>query len=142
MAYDVIALENPGGRHGLGLRGVLPVPASLEDFAGLVRRALKANHVRMVGKPRRRVRRIAVIGGGAGELAAGMPADIDVLVTGDVKYHDACAARERGLSLIDAGHAPTERLIAPVITAYLRKVFPGLPVKSYVEPDCFHAVTE
>ena len=33
-----------------------------------------------------------------------------------------------GLSLIDAGHFPTENVICPVVTAYLRERFPDLEV--------------
>ncbi len=34
---------------------------------------------------------------------------LDVLVTGDVKHHEARAALDGGLAIIDAGHAATER---------------------------------
>ena len=36
----------------------------------------------------------------------------DVLVTGDLKYHEARQAEEGRLGIIDAGHFATERLMA------------------------------
>lgn len=142
VAYDVIPLQNRDVRYGLGLCGTLPVAQSLADFAGLVRRALKTNHVRMVGLPRRRVRRVGVVAGGGGGYAPEAPEGIDVFVTGDVKYDHAREAAARGLAVIDAGHGPSERIIVPVMASYLRKTFNKLSVKSYVEPNYFRAVTE
>jgi len=40
--------------------------------------------------------------------------DADVVVTGDVNHHQARAAAERGVAVIDPGHAATER---PGVTA-------------------------
>ena len=89
VAYDVIPLENAAGRYGLGVRGSLSAALSLGDFAGLVRRALKANHVRVVGNRRRRVRTVGVLGGDGGGALDRISPDLDVVVTGDVTYHDA-----------------------------------------------------
>jgi putative NIF3 family GTP cyclohydrolase 1 type 2 len=42
-----------------------------------------------------------------------------VLVTGDVKYHEARLAEDLGLALLDAGHFATERLAADELAARL-----------------------
>jgi putative NIF3 family GTP cyclohydrolase 1 type 2 len=42
-------------------------------------------------------------------------AGADVLVTGDVRYHDARDAEELGIALIDAGHFPTEIIMAAAV---------------------------
>ena len=65
---------------------------------------------------------------------------IDVYVTGDLKYHEADAAQERGLALIDAGHDGTERNIATAIARHLRKAVPGLVTKAFIEPEIFQPV--
>lgn len=139
-AFDIVTLENQDPRFGLGAHGVLEKPQSLRDFAESVRRALKLSHVRFVGDPKSKVQRVAVCGGaGGGEIAA-LPRDIDVYVTGDLKYHEADFARERGLALIDAGHDGTERNIARAIAKYLRKQVPGLETRALVEPEIFTPV--
>lgn len=139
-AYDIVPLENRDKRFGLGARGTLGRPMALRDFAESVRADLKLGHVRMVGDPRRKVQHIAVCGGaGGGEIPA-IPRDIDVFVTGDLKYHEADAAQERGLALIDAGHDGTERNIATAIARYLKKEIPGLETKAFIEPEIFQPV--
>lgn len=137
VAYDLIPLENKDPAVCLGVRGELPKPLSLETFAKHVRDALAVSHVRVVGFLKRRIHRVAVLGGsGAGEID-GLPGDIDVYVTGDVKYHDALTARARNLAVIDAGHAATEALIVPVIATFLKQHFPSLKVLQHREAECF-----
>jgi len=140
-AFDVIPLENTDPRYGLGARGVLENSMRLVDFARHVRQALNLKHVRMVGKPGTRVRSVAVCGGAGGGEIGNIPGDIDVYVTGDLKYHEADGARERGLALIDAGHVGTERGIATHLARHLRKAIPGLTVKAIIEPELFQAIT-
>jgi len=106
-----------------------------------VRNALGLEHLRFTGDPGKPVRSVAVLGGAGGSEAGKAPADIDVFVTGDVKYHDALSALERGLAVVDAGHAGTERGIVDVIASYLRAAFPGLPVAVNHEPEVFNTVT-
>jgi len=139
-AYDLVTLENRDPRFGLGARGVLEKALPLRDFAGHVRAALKLAHVRIVGVPGRKVKSIAVCGGAGGGEIPNVPRDIDVYVTGDLKYHEADSARTRGLALIDAGHVGTERGIAAHIARYLRKRLNGAEVRAVLEPEIFTAI--
>ncbi len=136
-AFDIVRLDNLDPAVGLGVRGTLETPMPLGDFAAITAKALGVSHVRIVGKPARRVRSVAVLGGSGGGEISRIPADIDVYVTGDVNYHQACAAHARGLAVIDAGHAGTEACIVPVIAAYLRGHFPGIAVHTWREPERF-----
>jgi dinuclear metal center YbgI/SA1388 family protein len=64
--------------------------------------------VRTSGDPDRTIETVAVVPGSGGSLiSAALSADL--LVTGDVKHHEAVMAAENGLAIIDAGHIPTER---------------------------------
>ncbi len=141
IAYDLLKLQNPDPMISLGLRFALEKPKPLGAFAELVRKALGVSHVRLVGDPKRKIRTIAVMGGAGGSHAVDVPSDVDVFVTGDVKYHEALDAEERGLALIDAGHHGTEMPIVPLMTAQLKTVLPKLRVTTYLEPDPFAAVT-
>lgn len=140
-AYDVIPLENRDERLGLGLRGSLPRAQRLEDFAERVRLALRLRHLRYCGDRRRKVQRVAVLGGAGGGETGKIPGDIEVYVTGDVKYHDACAAMDRDLALVDAGHAGTEKIIVPALSRLLRRRFSNLSVAEYKEPERFIVVS-
>jgi len=141
-AYDLVTLENTDPAVALGRRGNLPNAATLDDFAQDVRRRLRLSHVRVVGKGDRLIRTAAVIGGSGGGDVASMPGDVDVLVTGDVGYHDALTAEQRGLALVDAGHAGTEQFAVPLLAGHLRKHFKHLRVSTYAEPELFRALSE
>lgn len=142
VAYDIVRLENPDPRAGIGRVGTLAKPLSLRVFAARVRAALGVAHVRITGDPRRSIASVAVMGGAGGGYIGDVPRGVDAYVTGDVKYHDAQLALDRGLAVIDAGHHGTERGIVPVMTERLRAALPGLSVSAYAEPDPFVAVTK
>ena len=109
-AYDVIPLENELATLGLGRLGVLPAAAPLAAFAAEVAAVLHLPSVRYAGDAGREIRRVAVLpGSGAEAIARGVAQVADVLVTGDVKYHEARAAQAQGLALVDAPHGVTEQ---------------------------------
>ena len=71
---------------------------------------LRLPSVRYAGDGHREVRRVAVLpGSGAEAIARGVAQVADVLITGDVKYHEARVAQAQGLALIDAPHGVTEQ---------------------------------
>ena len=139
-AFDVIPLEMDSPTYSLGLRGELPKPVSLDAFARLVKKKLEINHVRVCGKGSDKVQRVAVMGGAGGDSAGDVPSDVDVFVTGDVKYHSALDAVESGLRIVDAGHHGTEKWIVPAIAEYLKSTVKGLRTAAYMEPDPFRAL--
>jgi dinuclear metal center YbgI/SA1388 family protein len=109
-AYDVVPLENEVASLGLGRLGVLPAATSLAVFSAEVAAVLHLPWVRYAGDGGRQVRRVAVLpGSGAEAIARGVAQVADVLVTGDVKYHEARAALAQGLALIDAPHGVSEQ---------------------------------
>lgn len=142
VAYDVFTLENTDPAIGIGVRGTLESPATLDEFAEEVRHALDISHVRVVGDPDQPIRNVAVLGGAGGDLAKDVPDDIDVYVTGDLKYHEAQDAEERGLAIIDAGHHGTEKWIVPAVANYLKSHLGDLRVATFIEPDPFRVVTD
>ncbi len=120
VAYDLYRLENAGRDHGVGRVGELVRPLALGDFASLVKSALKIDTVRLSGPGARQVKTVAVCGGaGAGLFAEAVRSGADVLVTGDVKYHEALEAAACGLTIIDAGHFASERPVLEAVAARL-----------------------
>lgn len=112
-AFDIVPVENVLPGLGLGRLGVLPEPVSLAELAADVAALVGLPSPRYAGDGARRVHRVACLpgsGGGAltGGLAAALAAVADVLVTGDVKYHEAREALDAGLALVDAPHDLTE----------------------------------
>lgn len=122
VAYDVYPLANEGPAQGIGRLGVLASPVSLKDFALRVKERLNAASIKLVGDGQRKVKKVAVCGGAGSEvMAAASAAGADVLVTGDLKFHEAQTALAMDLAVIDAGHYATEKLIVPALVNYLQE---------------------
>lgn len=64
-------------------------------------------------------------------------AGCDTLVTGDVRYHGAIAAREAGLNVVDLGHFASEALIVQPLAERLRRLLPGIEQHAYAGTDIF-----
>lgn len=121
VAYDLIRLENEGEARGYGFVGTLPRSVRLSAFAARVARRLEAPATRFVGDPERSVRRVAVVGGAGVDFADDALAHgADVLVTADVRYHEARSIEAKGLCLVDPGHQGTEAVVVPAMAAQLR----------------------
>lgn len=124
VAYDIYPLSNQGTPYGLGRIGLLPEAVPLDAFIARVKEALGVSTVKVAGGENRPVRKIAVCGGaGATLIHQASFRGADVLVTGDVKYHEAQEAVALGLAVIDAGHYATEAVVIPALAAYLEDAF-------------------
>ncbi len=117
VAYDLLPLENISNDIGLGRIGKLASDISLDQFIVQCKQLLQCNTVRVVATDQNCiVRKIAVCGGsGAMLIREAARQGADVLVTGDVKYHEALTAKELGLTVIDAGHFATEKIMATAL---------------------------
>lgn len=122
VAYDLVALENQDPQAGLGRIGPIAEPCSLEAFAERVKSILGCEAVRVMGRPDLEIARVAVCGGsGASLIAAAKRQGADVVVTGDVKYHEAMSAQTLGIAVIDAGHFATEQLMTEELSRHLNQ---------------------
>lgn len=109
VAYDVYPLANRVNQLGLGRIGELPAPVTLLSFMDIVKKALGINTLKYSGNSQALVQKVAVCGGsGASLIHKSEFSGADVLLTGDVKYHEAQEASALGLNLVDAGHYATE----------------------------------
>jgi len=121
-AFDLYPLVNQGAPRGLGRIGVLAEATSAGAFALQVKASLAASGVRLVGEPGRQVKKVALCGGsGASLLHEAARKGADLLVTGDVKYHEAREAEALGIALLDAGHFATEWPMVPGLADALRR---------------------
>lgn len=120
VAYDIYPLQNTSGSYGLGRVGRLPQKVSLAQFMEQVKKALDIHTLRYGGNPQDEVKKVAVCGGsGAGLMHKAAFAGADVLLTGDLKYHEAQQALELGLAFVDAGHFATENPIVYRLAKWL-----------------------
>ncbi|OQY18481.1 MAG: Nif3-like dinuclear metal center hexameric protein [Desulfobacteraceae bacterium 4572_35.1] len=113
VAFDLIHIENVPGDVGLGRIGVVETKQSLKQFAAVCKQALNCPALRVVGNEDNSITKVAVCSGsGAMLIHEAARKGADVLVTGDIKYHEALTAKELGLTLVDAGHFATEHIMA------------------------------
>lgn len=134
-AYDLYPLKNAGRAQGLGRIGRLKEAVEAETFAREVKKALAARQVRLVKSGERKIKKAALCSGSGAEfIVKAAYAGADVLVTGDVKYHEAQKAQECGIHLIDAGHFATEMPVVEKLSAKLEEI--GAKEKWQVEIIC------
>jgi dinuclear metal center YbgI/SA1388 family protein len=119
-AFDVYPLDRRPAR-GLGRVGRLKKPETLAELAARLRAGTGATYTQMVGKPNRRLSRIAVCVGAAGRLTLDGPAtrDIDATVTGEIRHHDALAYLRHGQCAVALGHWASER---PALSALRKRI--------------------
>jgi dinuclear metal center YbgI/SA1388 family protein len=126
VAYDLFPVENPRNDVGLGCIGRLPGPLCLDEFVRQVKKILGIPALRVVGDGTRSISKVAVCGGsGISLLGEALRQGADVLVTGDVKYHEARSAEEKGIALVDAGHFHTEKIFIRHLAQRLRQEATG-----------------
>ncbi len=121
VAYDLYRLENEGRMFSPGRKGCLVEKTSLQDYAVRVKELLGVKSLRVVGDWESNIKNVAVISGsGASLMSRVINQNIDLLVTGDLKYHEAKDAEAAGLKVIDAGHQGTEAIVVPLLIDYLK----------------------
>jgi len=106
-SYEEIPLASPFREFGFGCIGTLPNPMSWPDFLASLKPLLGARH-RLVGSIPDSVTTVAYCPGSGADLGlAAFQQGADVFLTGDVKYHQAQAVQDQGVT-IDVGHFSLE----------------------------------
>jgi putative NIF3 family GTP cyclohydrolase 1 type 2 len=117
--------------HGLGRTGCLPRALRLSTLAQRLKKATGSGEARLLGDPKRTVRRVAVWSGGgcgAAELAALRSAKTEALVTGELRYHDAELLEQAGLAALVLGHGPSEAVVLPRLASAFAEAMPEVKV--------------
>jgi dinuclear metal center YbgI/SA1388 family protein len=108
------------GEARMGRVGRLPARVALDAFAHTVAGAFGVVP-RVWGARDSSIEVVATATGSAGSLVpAAMRSGADVLLAGEVRYHDAQAARESGLCVIEIGHDVSEWPLVPVLAEAAR----------------------
>ena len=125
---------------GLGRVGKLAESVDFSQLCDMVKEKLSTPCVRVIGPEIAKIDRIAVLGGSCSEFiprAAKMGAQ--VIITGDMKYHDSLDLSYAGITVIDAGHFPTENLVKDIFKDILQSI-DGLEIEICEEKDVFRFV--
>ena len=109
-----VTFEDDISKEGLGRYGMLPREMSLKELAEEVKIKFKIPGVVMYGDGDAIVEKVGILGGsGASVIPNAIQNKCQVLITGDLKYHEVLDAMQEGLCLIDAGHFGIEKIFIP-----------------------------
>ena len=134
-AFDIYPLKPPPIR-GIGRIGTLQRPTTLAQLAKKLKRAAQANCVQIVGDGERNVARVICVVGAAGSLPfrTRLRPD-DVIVTGEIRHHDALTILRKGCTAIAMNHWTSERPALKTIATRVTAILPKL-VATVSNADC------
>lgn len=110
----------------------LPEFIDIDSFILKLKISLNVSKIKLINPSDKKfVQTIAVCSGSGASFVTELH-DVDVFITGDVKYHNALDVRD--IVLIDAGHYETERIILQSLKNMLEKITKDIVVAKEKEP--------
>lgn len=138
-AFDIYPLK-PKPARGIGRAGALPGTVTLSNLARRLKRSTGATCVQTVGPVDRTVARAVIIVGAAGSLPFRIPLmPRDVIITGEIRHHDALTIQRHDCTAIALGHWASERPVLEPLAKRLQKSLPDVTFTvSRADTDPFH----
>lgn len=132
-AFDVYALERlPHGKIGQGRIGEFSRPITLGTLARALKVQTRAANAVTIGKPGWKLRRGFVCVGAAGSLPFESTderlAEGDVVITGEIRHHDALRYERCGIAAVALGHWASERPVLRPLAKRLGVLLRGVSV--------------
>lgn len=125
-AVDIVSLQLVPAGTGMGRIGRLAQPVPARDLAAQLARATNSKIAMLAGDPDTLCKHVAILVGSAGReaLAQRRFEQAQVLVTGELKHHDAIAHVTAGKVVIALGHWASER---PALASFARRIADEIP---------------
>jgi len=125
---DILGLEEVKGESTPQLRIATSGCESIDELSAHVACTLGTKRLKVVdsGNAIGKIGLIPGSGFGPSTIEWCASNGISVLISGDLKYHQAMQAQDLGISLIDAGHRETEYPVLKTVGEYLENSFEGL----------------
>ncbi len=125
-AFDVYPLKGkPVPR--IGRVGALPKAVTLSALARRLKRWTGARCVQTVGPVDRTVARAVIVAGAAGSLPFRIPLmPSDVIITGEIRHHDALTIQRHDCTAIALGHWASERQVLAPLAKRLHDSLPDI----------------
>jgi len=125
-AYTLEKTERIDWDVGLGRTGQLKKPTDYNQVIHFIRTSfnVKENEIIKTGKPGKPINTIAVSpGAGGSSIKPALSAGVDLLVTGELDYHERLEAEETGLAVLELGHYNSEKIFVPWLSQLLEEEF-------------------
>lgn len=127
-AFDIYPVK-PAPVKGIGRTGPLAQPTTTQQLAKKLQKLTTAPCVQIVGSPTQTVEYVVVVAGAAGSLPFKIPlTPAHVIVTGELRHHDALTIQRYGCTAIALGHWSSERPVLVPFSTQLKKKMPRLDV--------------
>lgn len=103
---EVLATSLEDEQIGYGRIGHFASPLKIDEIIDKVKKAYDVDYVRYNEfSPNKSYKRIGIVGGSGADFASeAIKNNVELLITGDISYHEAQDMLRNGLSFIDAGH--------------------------------------
>ncbi|NLM05782.1 MAG: Nif3-like dinuclear metal center hexameric protein [Tissierellia bacterium] len=130
---EVLVKDSTHDGMGFGMVGNIDEVETMEYIKAL-KEKLNLPTVRIYNA-KGKIKRLAVVGGsGASFLDDAKNAGADLLITGDLKYHDAQYAKEIGITVADFGHFYTEYKGFKYLIEELKEKFSNIEIEEFYKP--------
>lgn len=132
---DIKSLEN-GKELGLGRCGYIDKKPA-EKFLRDVKDKLEASGIVVYGNYNKIIEKVALCGGaGSFLLEDAINESCDLMITGDVKYHEAMDMSNKGIIIADVGHFASENHIIYKLQSEIEEII-GKEVYTFSKTDKF-----
>lgn len=130
--FDVIG-KNDGYMdskpYGIGRIGEIDCEKNVVDFISEIKKKINIYTVKVAGDATKNVKKVVVLtGGGSDYFELAKEKGADILITGDLKYHQAIDTIEIDSFVADFGHYGTEIIFRDAISEYFSDTFPEIEV--------------
>jgi dinuclear metal center YbgI/SA1388 family protein len=108
---DQQVLEFTTEDEGLGKVGTVD-SIVMKDYIKLVKDTFKVTNARFIGDINKTVKKVAITGGsGSSTINSASKSGVDLLITGDISYHQAHDALAINLNVLDIGHTVEKHFV-------------------------------
>ncbi len=116
-AYEIHPIDNNYLKNGIGRYTTLKEKTSVIDLAKDIKSKLGISDIRLISRDEtREIKKIALVNGSGMSFYKKIKRmNIDLFITGDIKYHEALDAIEDGIDLLDIGHYESEHFFHELI---------------------------
>ncbi len=136
VAFDLYPLRQ-STPYGCGRIGTLKKDTTLLALARKMKKACKATGAQYIGDPNKKIKTVAVWSGGGSPVDKVRKSGADILVTGELGYHDRELLQMGGISLVLLGHGPSEEIILEPLAKNLKEGLDHIQIQTYC-----HAVAQ
>ena len=148
VLFDILGLREKEiltvDGYPLGCAGVCDNKSSLSEYVEHITKLLNVSCVKYAGDPKKIIRKVGFAAGSASGpeyFDMALNAGCDLYITGDISYHDAQDALNKGLCIIDAGHFATELPVVGVLRRIIEEASTrlgwGLKIHEAKQEDVF-----